>query len=165
MSEEGRERLRRMLTDAGLAEGRDGQAETSATIRPAVELAADERAENERCALCLGPLNPRRKVKVAEHQYAHRICASLPQEGEWVLRHWLATSLEVRRRRIQQHYGRDPLSGQVTATDIEWLRWPLDADGLPIRMEVERTRQARVLTVGVPRCYWSEARARGWLPG
>ena len=114
-----------MLTDAGLAEGRDGQAETSATIRPAVELAADDQAENERCAISIGPTNPRRKVRMAEHSTPTASAPSCPG-GRVGAAPLAGPSLEARRRRIDQHYGLDPLSGQLTATEIEWLRFPLD---------------------------------------
>ncbi len=152
------------MTEAGLIEGRtDEPAETVASARPAAELAPDPRADNERCAICIGPLHPRRKTRVAEGQWAHRICATLPQEGEWVIPHWLATPIEVRRRRIIMHYGVDPFACTQMATEVEWLTMPTDVDGLPIRMDVERTR-GRVLTVGVPNCYWRWARERGDRP-
>lgn len=163
---ESQERLRRVMEDHGFVIRRDDDGtvpEHVATIRPVSELVPDTRLTNQRCAICVGAINPRRKVKVAEAEWAHRLCASAPQNGEWILRHWFALPLEVRRRRIILHFGLDPLACEQVPTEIEWLTFhDGGVDGL-LSMEPYRRTHRRVSVVGVPNCWWSVAGERGWL--
>lgn len=157
--------LRADMEAEGMIEGRDDDGvspEVHASIRVGRDLEPDVRAENERCAICLWWMHPRRKVKVADGQYAHRLCAGQEQVDEWVLPKWLALPMAVRRQRLVQHYGIDPLSGDATPTEVEWVSYASDVDGLPASMRVERSTHRRVPTVGVPRCWWSVAAQGGW---
>ncbi len=61
-----------------------------------------------------------------------------------------------------QHYGIDPVTRTAVEVEVEWLTSPLDVDGVPMSMTVERS-VGRLPTVGVPYCYWDVARERGWM--
>jgi hypothetical protein len=162
---EGLDRLRRAMEDGGLVERRDDSGvtpESFGNLRLSAQLEVDDRASNERCVICCGPMHPQRKDRVAEGQYAHGICASVEQDGEWVLRHWLALPFEVRRRRVIQHFGVDPFTCEQMPVVVEWLTFHNDVDGRPSTMDVERSLPGTVPTLGVPRCWWSFATERGW---
>lgn len=165
MSAEGLERLHRAMDEAGLRHGlREGEPPTvnSHTVT-LPELEPDTRLANERCCICIGPMSSLRKVRVRWHQWAHAICAGQPQIDEQVLRIWLALPIEVRRRRVIQHYGLDPMSITRMPTQIEVVSVTEDVDGVPVRIEVERSTLPRLRTMGVPRCYWAVAEEEGWI--
>jgi hypothetical protein len=145
--------FREQLSETGFA---------TVKARPSVEMTDDVRSDHERCAICLGWVHRQRKVKLGDHQYAHGYCASVEQEGEWVLRHWLAEPVEVRRQRIMQHYGFDPLTEEPVTWEVEWTEVIEDVDGIPAGLDVERTNQSRIPVLGVPHCRWDIARERGW---
>lgn len=159
---DGIERLRRAMDEAGWAE-RTG-IESSAQSRLTIDLDPDDRLASHRCGVCLRSIDPRRKRKMAPREFACGACWLLRDEqlGEAVYRHWFSMPPEIRRRRLAQHYGTDPLSRRESPTEVEWLSAPLDVDGMPTTVEVEHYR-GRLPTVGVPRSYWDIAAERGWL--
>lgn len=163
-----RDRLRRALEDdGGLSRYRaDQPAEVIAQHRLAVDWDDyDRRLPSHRCGVCLRDIDPRRKHKVTDVEFACGTCWELrdKQIGPKVYLHWFGICPEHRRYRLAQHYGIDPATRTASPTEIEWLRAPLDVDGVPMTVEVERFAQGRVLTVGIPYCYWDVARERGWI--
>jgi hypothetical protein len=163
---DGIDRLRRAVeVEGGLTPYRPDQpAENPARHRLAVDWDFDTRYPSHRCGICLRGIDPRRKHKVTEVEFACGTCWELrnEQKGPEVYLHWLGISHEHRRYRLAQHFGIDPVTRTEALTEVDWIRAPVDADGLPITVEVERS-VGRLLTVGIPRCYWSIARERGWL--
>lgn len=123
----------------------------------------DTRPVNERCGICLGELNPQRKVPLPDSdEYAHPVCRNLPQDHPDYVRLWLRTPIEERRLRIARQYGIDPLVVEPVHVDVAEHDWTFDADGLPSKVDTTHPRPPGI--VGVPQCYWDYARERGELP-
>jgi hypothetical protein len=163
MSDQGIERLNREMEGLGQY-GRDDRPAEISHRRTPTELAPDQGPASHRCGVCCRPIDPRRKHPIWPGEFACGTCFDLrvQQGGEWIYRHWFARPWESRRRALALHYGFDPFTRQASPTEVEHYRAPTDSDGLPMSIEVER-KLDRIETVGIPVCYWSIARERGWL--
>ncbi len=164
---EGIARLKRDMEADGLIEGRDDgppSVLSNSPPRPLVERPPDERPASHRCGVCMRTIDPRNKRKMAPGEFACGTCWLLRdrQLGEATYRLWFSMPPEMRRDLLARHFGKDPATRSESPIEVEWQTLREDVDGRPLNQTLERTAYGRILTVGVPTCFWNVARERGW---
>jgi hypothetical protein len=118
----------------------------------------DDRTDLVVCDFCI---RPARRLRLSAE--GHRLCpacATLDQPDPKAPGYWTSLPIPVRRRRIIQHHGIDPLSWQPVAFALTDTTIHTDVDGLPSTV-VARSPVRRVVWIGMPRSWWDVLRERG----